>query len=117
MLADDNFIFDENGRKFSKQVENTVGKGENTRYVFKRLVLQTRKTRACLGKGLQGHTFLAFCLAVTFPLTLGCKKLGNNISIFKPSTRQDGTLHPTTRRLNYLLLEGLLKTLLETEKC
>ena len=25
-FADDNFIFDENGRKFSKQVENTVGK-------------------------------------------------------------------------------------------
>ena len=27
-LADDNFSFDENGRKFSKPVENTVGKGE-----------------------------------------------------------------------------------------
>ena len=27
-FADDNFKFDENGRKFSKQVENTVGKGE-----------------------------------------------------------------------------------------
>ena len=26
--ADDNFKFDENGRKFSKWVENTVGKGE-----------------------------------------------------------------------------------------
>ena len=25
---DDNFKFDENGRKFSKRVENTVGKGE-----------------------------------------------------------------------------------------
>ena len=25
---DDNFKFDENNRKFSKQVENTVGKGE-----------------------------------------------------------------------------------------
>ena len=31
-LADDNFKFDENGRKFSKQVENTVGKGEIARY-------------------------------------------------------------------------------------
>ena len=29
--ADDNFKFDENGRKFSKQVENTVGKGETAR--------------------------------------------------------------------------------------
>ena len=27
-FADDNFKFNENGRKFSKRVENTVGKGE-----------------------------------------------------------------------------------------
>ena len=31
-LADDNFKFDENGRKFLKWVENTVGKGEIARY-------------------------------------------------------------------------------------
>ena len=31
-FADDNFKFDENGRKFSKQLENTVGKGEIARY-------------------------------------------------------------------------------------
>ena len=31
-FADDNFEFDENGRKFSKWVENTVGKGEIARY-------------------------------------------------------------------------------------
>ena len=31
-LADNNFEFDENGRKFSKWVENTVGKGEIARY-------------------------------------------------------------------------------------
>ena len=31
-FADDNFRFDENGRKFSKRVENTVGKGEIARY-------------------------------------------------------------------------------------
>ena len=31
-LADDNFKFDENCRKFSKQVENTVRKGEIARY-------------------------------------------------------------------------------------
>ena len=30
--ADDNFNFDENIRKFSKWVENTVGKGEIARY-------------------------------------------------------------------------------------
>ena len=31
-FAGDNFKFDENGRKLSKQVENTVGKGEIARY-------------------------------------------------------------------------------------
>ena len=30
--ADDNFKFDENTRKFSKRVENTVGKGEIAHY-------------------------------------------------------------------------------------
>ena len=30
-LADDNFKFDENGRKFSKWVENTVERGEIAR--------------------------------------------------------------------------------------
>ena len=31
-FADHNSKFDENGRKLSKQVENTVGKGEIARY-------------------------------------------------------------------------------------
>ena len=31
-FTDDNFKFDENGRKFSKLVENTVGTGEIARY-------------------------------------------------------------------------------------
>ena len=31
-FADDSFKFDENGRKLSKLVENTVGKGEIARY-------------------------------------------------------------------------------------
>ena len=53
--------------KFSKRVENTVGKGEVARYeqfllvtnnfsfshsVFKRLVLQTCKNQGLFGKGL-----------------------------------------------------------------
>ena len=57
-FANDDFEFDINGKKFSKQVEKTVGKGEIACYkqfllfpsVFKRLVLQTCKTRTCLGK-------------------------------------------------------------------
>ena len=31
-FADDNLKFDENGRKFSKRIENTVRKGEIARY-------------------------------------------------------------------------------------
>ena len=31
-FADDNIKFDENGNKFSKRVENAVGKGEIARY-------------------------------------------------------------------------------------
>ena len=51
-FADDDFKIDENGRKFSKQVENTVGKGELARYVFsKDFCYRHGKTRACLGKG------------------------------------------------------------------
>ena len=57
----DNFKFDENGRKFSKMVENTMGKGEIACYeqfllfpVFffsKELYCRHVKIRACLGKG------------------------------------------------------------------
>ena len=58
-FADDDFRFDENGRKFSKPGENTAGKGEIARYeqfllfhsVFIRLVPQTVKTMVCLGQG------------------------------------------------------------------
>ena len=31
-FADNNFEFDQNGKKFSKRVENTVGKGEIAHY-------------------------------------------------------------------------------------
>ena len=67
-FADDNFEFDENGRKFSKMVENTVGKGEIACYeqfllhsVFKRPVLKTRKNKGMFGKGLTlYHTITTF---------------------------------------------------------
>ena len=59
-FADDNFRFNDKGRKFFRWVENTVGKGEIVRYeqflLFsqcfqKGLVLQNVETRACFGKG------------------------------------------------------------------
>ena len=57
-FADDNFKWNENGVKFSKRVENTVGKGGSTsnfsfsHSVFKRLVLQPHKNQGLFGKGL-----------------------------------------------------------------
>ena len=55
-FADDNFKFGGNGRKFSKQVENTVGKGEIARYkqflLFPQWFQKTRKTQGLFGKGL-----------------------------------------------------------------
>ena len=39
-FADDNFEFDENGRKFSERLENTVEKGEIARYEQFLLFLQ-----------------------------------------------------------------------------
>ena len=52
-FADDNFKFDENGRKFLKQVENNVRKGE---IVFKSLIMQTGKNQGLFGKGLRTYT-------------------------------------------------------------
>ena len=56
-FADDTSEFHENDRKFSKTVENNVGKGEIAHYVsfFKRLVLQTCKNNGLFRKGL--HSF------------------------------------------------------------
>ena len=56
-FADDNFKYNENGRKFSKRVENTVGKGEIARYeqflLFPRCFQKTCTTDAdTFGKGL-----------------------------------------------------------------
>ena len=54
-LADDNSKFDENDVKFSKRLDNTVGKRRNCSFfhsVSKRYVLQTRKSQVLFGKGL-----------------------------------------------------------------
>ena len=52
-FADDNFKFDENGKKLSKQVENAVAKGEIAHSVFKRLVCQGRQKVSLCGNGLK----------------------------------------------------------------
>ena len=61
-FTDDDFKFDENGRNFSKKVENTAGKGEIAHFraispfptVFSKCFYSTEvKSRACLGKGYE----------------------------------------------------------------
>ena len=61
MFVENNFKFDENGRKLSKRVESTVGKRRNcslraispfSHGVFKRLELQTLENRGLFGKRL-----------------------------------------------------------------
>ena len=59
-FADDNFKFDEHGRKLSKWVENTVEKGEIARYeqfllfpqCFQKLVSQGCQKASLCGNGL-----------------------------------------------------------------
>ena len=60
VIADDNFELDENGRKLSDSIENTVGKEEIARHeqfllfptlFSKDLYLRHVKTRVCLGNG------------------------------------------------------------------
>ena len=47
-FADDNFELDQNGKKFSKMVENTVGKGEIARYDEKFLLFPQCFQKACI---------------------------------------------------------------------
>ena len=60
-FVDDNFVFGENGRKFFKQIENTMGKGENCSLwafstlsdsIFTKLELQSCKNQGLFGKGI-----------------------------------------------------------------
>ena len=66
-LADNNFKFDENGRKLPKWEEKPLREKEKllvtskfsfSHSVFKRIVLQTRKNQGLLGKGLRNDPVL-----------------------------------------------------------
>ena len=72
-FADDNFKFDENDRKFSKWIENTVGKGKIARYehflffpqCFQKTCTANTKNQGLFGKGLKPfskHTLVFTCL-------------------------------------------------------
>ena len=59
-FADDNFKFDENGRKLSQQVENSVGKGEIARYEQFLLFPQCFQ-KACFPEASKGVIVSGLC--------------------------------------------------------
>ena len=79
-FADDNLKFDKNGRKFSKRVENTVGKGEIARYEQFFLFPQCFQ-KACFPGGVKGcrcvthyHTMPHFDVLETYSCRKHCQK-------------------------------------------
>ena len=72
--ADNNFEFDENSRKFSKLIENTVGKGEMARYEQFLLFPQCFQ-KACFPRASKGvivwEWVYAFTLAPSKILSYG----------------------------------------------
>ena len=86
-FPDDNFKFNENCRKFSQRVENTVRKREIARNdsVFKRPVLQTRKIKGLFSKGLFNYNVYNQCfqlLTVFFLISRQLKKLPFSFTLF-----------------------------------
>ena len=80
-FADDNFKLDENGRKFSKQVENTVGKGEIARYEQFLLPQCYQKVTLC-GNGVN-LTLIQAHFSFFFPCFQG-------VLLLKPEVVPDG---------------------------
>ena len=76
-FSDNNFKFDENGRKLSKRVENTVGKGEIARYEQFLLFLQCFQ-KACFPGASKGVIVWAWVNVVNI-LKSKAKKLFQNI--------------------------------------
>ena len=83
-FAEDNFKLYENGRKFSKMVENSVGKGEIARYEQFLLFPQCfqkhcghKKTRACLRKDLR-----IFLSPVVYRWTIGMMTVQTDLGCY-----------------------------------
>ena len=93
-FADDNFSFDKNGRKVSKWVENTVGKGEIARYeqfllfpqCFQKSCFPGRQKVSLCGNGLIHYIgSLDKCYTSTFNTLISqcfLSLCGTNLTIF-----------------------------------
>ena len=94
-FADDNFKFDENGRKLSKRVENTVGKGKIAPYEQFLLFPQCFQT-ACFPEASKGvivwEWFKTACYISYDHRLRGQFSFRNKTSlVWYNSTRQDST--------------------------
>ena len=76
--ADDNLKFDENSRKFSKRVENTVGKGEIARYE-QFLLFPHCFQKACFPGALNGVIVCHFIKIVAFGASVGQDQAAQNL--------------------------------------
>ena len=74
-FADENFKYDENGRKFSKLVENTGGKGEIARY--EQFILFTKRFQ----KTCTAHTTSTHASVQVIPSS---KQLTKSIMVVRP---------------------------------
>ena len=75
-IADDDFKFNEKGRKFSKWLENNVRKGDIARYeqflLFPWCFEKTRKNQGLFGKGLNiFYYYIMIKHMVTFIVKFG----------------------------------------------
>ena len=84
-VSDDNFKFDGNGRKFSKKVENTVGKGAISPFptVFSGdMYCRHIKNQGLFGKGL---STLFFCLQMLSIWTSLKSSFGKELTLSQTS--------------------------------
>ena len=95
-FADDNFKFDENGRKFSKLEEMLVTSNFSFSYsIFKRFLLQTRKSQGLFGKGLRWN----YPLAVLAKVKVECVEGKSCMTLFRSGPVF--TNHSLERSLSY----------------
>ena len=105
-FADDNLKFDENGRKFYKRVENTVGKGEIARYeqflLFPQCFQKTSKNQGLFGKVLRvivNYTFRSFIIVThLIPAMLTFDPRVPRGSVVRCLTRNPGVLGSSLTR-------------------
>ena len=120
-FADDNFKFDENGRKLSKRVENTVGRGEIARYEQFLLFPQCFQ-KACFPGASKGvivwelvKYIAPFITAVSFAASVDHNQAVQNKQPDLSSTQPTHLLTKATIRLQLHIVA--IRSYFKTKKC